>query len=97
MPTDYAQEYDRYAARFLRLVGELQPGQYGRYRNRLVPRLTAEQFRARVDEYMALGNRFTAMLNAGDTVDDTLAVSLRALEAELVLERSLFLPNVERG
>lgn len=97
MPTDYALEYERYVERFQRLVGDIQPGQYGRFRNRLVPRLTAAQFRERVDHYMAVGERFTAMMNAGDTIDDTLAVELRAAEAELVLERSLFLPTVEKN
>lgn len=96
MPTDYNQEYERYVERFLRLVGDIQPGQYGRFRNRLVPRLTQGQFRERVDAYMAIGQRFTAMMNAGDTIDDTLAVELRAAEAELVLERSLFLPTIEK-
>lgn len=96
MPTDYAQEFERYTARFVRLVGDMQAGQYGRYKNRLVPRLTLAQFRERVDHYMALGDRFTAMMNAGDTIDDTLAVELRAVEVELVLERSLFLPNLDR-
>ena len=96
MPTDYALEFERYTQRFVRLVGDMQPGQYGRYRNRLVPRLTAPQFRERVEQYMALGERFTAMMNAGDTIDDTLAVELRSVEVELVLEKSLFLPNLER-
>ena len=96
MPTDYDLEFERYVERFQRLVGDIQPGQYGRFRNRLVPRLTAGQFRERADLYMAIGQRFTAMLNAGDTIDDTLAVELRTAEAELVLERSLFLPTVER-
>lgn len=94
MPTDYAQEFERYTQRFVRLVGDMQPGQYGRYRNRLVPRLTAGQFRERVDQYMALGDRFVAMMNAGDTIDDTLAVEIRSAEVELVLEKSLFLPTL---
>ena len=96
MPTDYELEFERYITRFARLVGDMQPGQYGRFRNRLVQRLTPAQFRDRVDHYMGLGERFTAMMNAGDTIDDTLAVELRAAEVELVLERSLFLPNIER-
>lgn len=92
MPTDYDKEYGRYVERFERLVGSLNTGQYGRYRGRLVRRFDAGQFRAKVDEYMGLGHRFTAMLNAGDTIDDTLAVELKAVEVELVLEKSLFLP-----
>ncbi|MCA9543318.1 MAG: hypothetical protein KC613_02980 [Myxococcales bacterium] len=93
MPTDYDKEFGRYVERFERLVGDLSAGQYGHYRGRLVRRFDPPQFRAKVDEYMGLGQRFTAMLNAGDTIDDTLAVELRAVEVELVLEKSLFLPS----
>ena len=97
MPTDYDKEYRRYQARFERLVGAIAPGQYGRYKGRLVPRLDAEGFRFKVEQYMELGRRFTEMVSEGDTIDDALAVELRAAEIELVLERSLFLPVPRRG
>lgn len=93
MPTDYAKEFDRYLERFQRLVGDIRTGQYGGFRERLVRKLDAEEFRQRVDDYMALGRRFTQMVSAGDTIDDTVAVELRAVEVELVMERSLFLPE----
>ncbi len=93
MPTDYEKEFTRYVERFERLVGPLAAGQYGRYRGRLVRRFDDAQFSAKVDEYMGLGRQFSDRLNAGDTIDDTLAVELRAIEVELVLERSLFLPS----
>ena len=92
MPTDYDKEYSRYQARYERLVGDIEPGQYGRFKGRLVPRLDADGFRFKVDQYMDLGRRFTEMVSEGDTIDDALAVELRAAEIELVLEKSLFLP-----
>ena len=92
MPTDYDKEYGRHQDRFARVVGNIEPGQYGRYKGRLVPRLDAEGFRFKVDQYMDLGRRFSEMVSEGDTIDDALAVELRAAEIELVLEKSLFLP-----
>ena len=97
MPTDYDKEYARYLARFERLVGGLQTGQYGQFKGRLVRKLARGQFQSKVDEYMSFGQRFTAMLSSGDTIDDTLAVELRSVEVELVLEKSMFLPNIQRG
>jgi hypothetical protein len=93
MPTDYAKEFDRYLERFHRVVGDIRTGQYGTFRERLVRKLDAGEFQRRVEDYMALGHRFTEMVNRGDTIDDTLAVDLRAIEVELVMERSLFLPS----
>lgn len=92
MPTDYTKEFDRYLERFHRLVGDMRTGQYGSYRDRLVRKLDVDEFTRRVDDYLALGRRFSEMVSAGDTIDDTLAVDLRAIEVELVMERSLFLP-----
>ncbi len=93
MATDYDKEFRRYNDRFERLVGAFEVGQYGNFRGRLVRRLDELAFRSKVDEYMNLGRRFTETLNSGDTIDDILAVELKAAEIELVLEKSLFLPG----
>ncbi len=92
MPTDYDKEFQRYRDRFLRLVGEIETGHYGNFKGRLVCRLGQSQFREKVQQYMELGQRFHAMMSSGDTIDDSMAVELRACEIELVLEKSLFLP-----
>lgn len=91
--TDYEREFGDYLDRFQRLVGEMDTGQYGRFKGRLVRKLDDQEFRARLDEYVDLGERFVRTLNAGDTIDDLLAVELKGLEADLVLERSRFLPD----
>lgn len=97
MPTDYDKEYARYLERFDRQVGHIETGQYGNYRGRLVCKLDVGAFRGKVDDYMDLGRRFTAMLSSGDTIDDALAVELRSTEIELVLEKSMFLPGPAGG
>jgi hypothetical protein len=45
---------------------------------------------------LVLGDRFTQRMSTGDTIDDTLVAELRAVEVDLVLEQSLFLPNLPR-
>lgn len=97
MPTEDLMEYQRYDERFTALVGALEPGQYGHFRGRLVRRLDATQFAAKVTEYLSLGARFSALVQAGDTIDDALAVDLRAAEIELVIEQSQFFPPLGRG
>ena len=93
MPTDYDTEYTRYLTRFEAAAGVMAPGQHGRYRGRLVKKFGRDEFVSKVESYMALGAQFNAVVAAGDTMDDTLALDLRAMEVELVLEKSLFLPN----
>lgn len=93
MPTDYDTEYARYTTRFDANVGSIETGQHGRYRGRLVKKFSQAEFVAKVEGYMALGQRFNAIVAAGDTMDDTLALDLRAMEVELVLDKSLFLPT----
>ena len=93
MATDYDKEFRRYSDRFERLVGPLQPGQYGNYKGRLVRRFDLAQFSEKVNDYMRLGKRFNENMASGDTMDDAITVDLRAAEIELVLERSLFLPS----
>lgn len=92
MNVEDAQDYSAYLERFTRLVGDMRPGQYGKFRNRLIPRMTEDQFSANVGRYLDIGQRLTDIMNNGDTMDEGLVMELRGIEAELVLEESLFLP-----
>ncbi|MHC4836996.1 MAG: hypothetical protein ACYTF3_02250 [Planctomycetota bacterium] len=90
------REFEAYEERFRRLVGEHKPGQYGRYKNRLLLRLDAAAFSARLETYKSLGEQFNATLMNGDTIDDDLFVALKGAEDELLFERSHYLPQVSR-
>lgn len=96
MPTNSSYEFSTYVARFCRLIGELQAGQYGRHRGRLILRLHEDQFDDRMGHYQELGRRLQATIETGDTIDELLIVELRAAETELVIETSWFLPNTGR-
>jgi hypothetical protein len=85
-------EFSEYNERFNRLVGEIQTGQYGRYRGRVVRRMNAEEFNLKTASYGELGQRFNRILDTGDTIDEGLTVDLRSIETELILEQSRYLP-----
>ena len=90
--TDSSNEFTQYIERFERLVGDIQTGQYGQFKGRLVRRLNSEEFEMKANEYDELGQRFNRILDNGDTIDEGLTVSLRGVEVELVMEKSRFLP-----
>ena len=85
-------DYTEYDERFQRLVGDIQAGQYGRYRGRLVRKLTLSEYADQKSEYIRLGERLTNAVNAGETLSDNLTAELRSTEVNLVLEQSSYLP-----
>jgi hypothetical protein len=91
-PTLNHNDFDEYLQRFQEIVGEIEAGQYGKYKGRLVLKMTREQFEARYLQYLTLGIRYGTMLSQSDTIEDTLTVDIRAAEVELLIKTSLFLP-----
>ena len=90
--SDSATEFRDYVERFDRLVGDINTGQYGQFKGRLVRKLNADEFEQKSTEYDELGQRFNRILEEGDTIDEGLTITLRSVEVELVLEQSRFLP-----
>lgn len=90
--TDQHGDFRGYLTRFQSEVGDIHTGQYGRYKGRLIQKLDEPRYKAKMAEYTELGERFLAIINAGDTIDDALAVDLRAAEIELLIEKSSYLP-----
>lgn len=86
------QEFDSYVERFERLVGQIQTGQYGQFKGRVVRKLSPQEYELKSTEYTTLGERFNRIMDEGDTIDEGLTLKLRGVEVELVLEQSRFLP-----
>ena len=85
--------HSSYQEKFREKVGAgLGIGQYGQYKGRLIPFLSAEAHRERVERYLRLGRHYGALLEEGETIEDSVPAQLRALETELLIEQSLFLP-----
>jgi hypothetical protein len=91
-PTLKPSDYDDYLERFLAQVGEIEEGQYGSYKGRLVLKMSRPQFEERYSRYLTLWLKYADMLTKSDTIEDTLAVDLKAAEVELLIHDSLFLP-----
>ncbi len=91
--SDEETAFAEYERRFNRLVGEIEPGQYGQFRGRLVRRLAVEQFADKNAEYQALGADLMKAISSGDTIDETIALEIRAAEVDLVMEKSGFFPS----
>jgi len=90
--TAAAQEFSEYINRVERLVGDIQTGQYGHFRNRLVRKLDQSQFEEKMSEYTDCGDQLAQAVENGDTIDERLTVQIRALEFDLVMEKSRYLP-----
>ena len=86
-------DFGQYQNRFDSLVGELNAGQYGQFRGRLIKRMSAEEFEAQLQTYEELGQKLESSMMSGDTIDDRLTTQIRAVEVNLVLSASKYLPD----
>ncbi|MBV71985.1 MAG: hypothetical protein CMH52_11700 [Myxococcales bacterium] len=84
--------FEQYETRFQQLVGDIKPGQFGRFKGRLVKRLNREEFREQLSEYERCGSRLEAAMQSGNTLSESLMSQIRSLEVTIVLETSKYLP-----
>ena len=84
--------FEQYETRFQQLVGDIQPGQFGRFNGRLVTRLNRDEFREQLSEYESCGSRLEAAMQSGNTLSESLMSQIRSLEVTIVLETSKYLP-----
>ena len=92
LPTLKETDYTDYIVRFAEIVGEIDEGQYGQYKGRLIPKMNRAQFEERYQRYLQLGIHYGQLLERSDTSEDSITVDLRAAEIELLITSSLFLP-----
>jgi len=90
--SDSDTPFSDYETRFEKQVGSIQPGQYGRFNNRLVKRLSAHEFIEQTGHYEACGNELLVAIENGETLSEQLIVKIRTIEANLILEKSEYLP-----
>lgn len=92
LPKLQSTDFDDYLQRFAELVGDIEEGQYGQYKGRLVLKMSRLQFEERYQQYLDLGIHYGELLERSDTIEDSITVDLRAAEIELLVKLSLFLP-----
>ena len=78
--------YLDYLARFEQQVGALAVGAYGKWKGKLVRKLSADEFNARNSEFTNLDRTYRGILERGDTINDAVVRLWRERRAELLIE-----------
>jgi hypothetical protein len=84
--------YQVYLERFNELVGNVEVGQVGSFRGKLVKKLALHSFDELQGKYDDLLNDFREMVRRSETIDERVVMSIRRTELELLIEKSPVLP-----
>ena len=81
------ESYQSYIQRFDREVGgALQVGAYGKWKGKLVRKLSESEFAVKQNEYLTLDKTYRLICERGDTINDAVVRLWRERGAELILE-----------
>ena len=80
------EAYLAYLARFEQEVGALAVGAYGKWKGRLVRKLSAAEFDTRHTEFANLDRTYRGILERGDTINDAVVRLWRERRAELLID-----------
>jgi hypothetical protein len=80
------ESYQTYLGRFEREVGPLAVGAYGKWKGKLVRKLSESEFTAKQNEYLTLDKTYRLICERGDTINDAVVRMWRERGAELLLE-----------
>lgn len=78
--------YEAYLQRFEQRIGPLPVGSYGKWKGQLVRKLAPDEFELKRAEWTTLANRYRAIVERGDTLNNALTKLLREHQTELLLE-----------
>jgi len=78
--------YLDYVARFDQQVGALAVGAYGKWKGKLVRKLSPEEFATRYQEFTNLDKTYRGILQRGDTINDAVVRLWRERRAELLVD-----------
>ena len=81
-----ADPYLAYVEKFEQEVGVLAVGAYGKWKGKLVRRLSADEFAAKHQEFTKLDSAYRGILQRGDTINDTVVRMWREKRAELLID-----------
>ncbi len=80
------EAYQSYLARFDREVGALAVGAFGKWKGKLVRKLSESEFAVKQNEYLTLDKTYRLIVERGDTINDAVVRLLRERASELLLE-----------
>ena len=83
---DAFDAYLEYVARFDREVGPVAVGTAGKWKGKLVRKLSGDEFATRHEEFATLDRTYRGILERGDTINDAVVRLWRERRAELLIE-----------
>jgi hypothetical protein len=86
---DTVDAYRDYLARFEKDVGAVEFGTYVKHNNRLIKKLTYDEFDPKWRELCEVNAAYDQIVANGDTINDVLVKVLRERSDELLLERKI--------
>ena len=81
-----ADAYQGYLDRFQREVGTIAVGAYGKWKGKLVRKLSPVEFGAKNEEFARLDTTYRGILARGDTINDAVVRLWRERRAELLID-----------
>ncbi len=84
--------YQDYLNRFDQLVGNVEIGQVGSFKGKLVKKLSHQDFTQVHGTYDGLLSDFRTMVSRSETIDERVVMNIRRAELELLIEKSPVLP-----
>ncbi len=78
--------YLAYLARFESEIGAVAVGGYGKWKGKLVRKLTPAEFLTKQDELAKLSATYEQILARGDTLNDALTKVIRERQIELLVD-----------
>ncbi len=86
MIDDLPARYAEYLERFTRELGDMKAGAFGKFKGKLIKKLSFEEFTPAYIEYTELLDRYQESVDRGDTINDLVLKLLREQSAMMVLE-----------
>lgn len=81
-----ADEYLAYLTRFDEQIGQLAVGAYGKWKGKLIRKLSADEFTKKFTEWQTLNRTYQQILERGDTLNDAITKLLRERTLELIFD-----------
>jgi len=81
-----ADPYQAYLERFQREVGPVNVGAYGKWKGKLVRKLSPVEFGTKHDEFTKLDVTYRGIIARGDTINDAVVRLWRERRAELLID-----------
>jgi hypothetical protein len=82
---DLADRYHEYLERWKRNAGDVPIGSFTKFQNKLIKKLSFEEFAPILLEYLEMVTRYEESLERGDTINDVVLKVLRDQAAQLML------------